>query len=134
MSQLNVTKAMIITRKRNCFLDKPTTLKIVGPEHIQLGEEDIFNCSTDPSFPSVNLRWKLNDTLVEQGVETYIHEEDHAAISTSSFRLFMDGSASQVTLICFVEGMPIELQKHKLVKITGDALVISFCIFLLLLP
>ena len=116
---------------RKWCLDYPTRLDIDGPDEIKPGAEDIFNCSTDPSYPSVNLRWKVNDILVEEGVERYIHEKEHSAISTSSFRLTMHGSAAQVTLICFVDGMPRELKKQKLVNITGDILAIFPSIVLL---
>ena len=68
----------------------------------------------------------MNGILVEEGVERYIHEDEHAAISTSAFRLTMRGSASHVTLVCFVEGMPRELQKQKLVQIEGNLLFIYF--------
>ena len=43
----------------------------------------------------------------------------------------MHGSASQVTLTCFVDGMPRELKKQKLVNITGDILAIFPSIVLL---
>ena len=128
---MNVRKTRNNSDNRKFCLDKPTRLQIDGPDQILLGAKDIFNCSTDPSFPSVNLRWKVNGILVEEGAETDIYEKDHSAISTSSFRLSMHGSASQVTLVCFVEGMPRELQKQKLIKIKGITIAISLSIVLL---
>ena len=73
----------------------------------------------------------MNGILVEEEVERYIHEDEHAAISTSSFILTMHGSASQVTLICFVEVMTRELQKQKLLQIKGDLLANDLSIDLL---
>ena len=91
-----------------------------GPKQISQGEENIFHCSTDESFPSVNLRWKLNGKLVEEGVEASTDEKDDGYISSSTFRWTTDGSAAQATLICFVEGMAMELHRQKLVKILGN--------------
>ena len=99
--------------------DKPTKLKIEGPKQVTPGEVDIFHCSTDASFPSVNLRWVLNGKLMEEGVETFTQEKNQETISISTFKSTMDGLASEATLICFVEGMANELYKQKLVKILG---------------
>jgi len=98
---------------------KPTKLKLEGPKRVEPGEETRFNCTTDASYPGVILMWKLNGQLVHEGVEVAKQEIDMEGISTSSFRLITDALASQVTLICFVEGMAMELHRQKLVKIVG---------------
>jgi hypothetical protein len=73
----------------------------------------------------------VNGILVEEGVERYTHGDEHAAISTSAFRLTMRGSASHVTLVCFVEGMQKKLQIQKLVQLKGDLLAIYLFSYLL---
>jgi len=67
----------------------------------------------------VDLKWKLNGQLVTEGVEPSVQKKDGAILSSSSITLSMESSSSQANLLCFVEGMALELQTQKLVKISG---------------
>lgn len=108
------TESKIVTVKY-----KPSRLKIEGPKQVTPSEENVFDCSTNPSFPGVNLMWRLNGKPVEDGVVMTTKEQDGSTVSLSSLSLSVDSTSSQATIICFVEGNALELQAQKLVKIIG---------------
>ena len=79
----------------------------------------MFDCSSDSSSPGVELSWKLNGEIVNEGVENTAEIKDGSTVARSTLLLSVDSSSPQATLLCFVPGHALQLNTQKLVKISG---------------
>ena len=97
----------------------PRQLKIEGPAEVKKDEENSFICTSDASYPGVELRWRVDGELKENIETVQTENEDKTIRSISSLTHTIEGSSEQITLICYVEGRALDLQKQMKITILG---------------